>query len=557
MKNYFKLKKVFCGLLILALVCLNIVGCGRQGTPVGIDKESVKEKIIRMTVAGTPKIDPATAIDNGSCAAIVNIYDSLVMPDYEGGIMPLVAKEWDVDEQGLNFTIYLNEGIKFHNGDELTSEDVVFSAERLLDIGEGFAYLFTDIIKEVSAVDDYTVKFTLKESFGPFISTLSRLYILNKNQVIENIDESGPYGEMGDYGKDWLLSNDAGSGPYTVKEVQQQSHVYAVKFDDYWRGWDDDAPDAIKLIDNTEGATVRTMIGNRELEISDMWQSTENIEAMSKIPGVSIASYSRGSIQNLMLNTKKPPTDDINFRKALAYLLDYDTIVDKVFIGSIKATGPVCHNTPGYNPNLTEYYFNLDKASEYLAKSKYADKLDEYPVEFVLTAEVADHEKVALSLQSTAQKLGIKVNVSKAPWVSLTDQLTSLESTPNICCIDVPTHYNEAGAMLETRYHSKSAGTWEQAEWVQNGELDDMIEKALATIDKNDRFEQYNLIQEMVVDEICPTVWLVELYDRSAYQSDYVYWPAAELEKKGQVLNTLMGYHFYFYDCKIYPDKMN
>lgn len=560
MKKYSKLNITIYTLLITALICMTVVGCGgqNQGSSSSNDtsQDDIRGKVMRMTVSGTPKIDPATGSDYSSSIALVNIYDSLVYPHYDGSVKPLIAKEWEVDEEGLTYTFHLNEGIKFHNGDELTAEDVAFSMERLLTIGEGFAYLFTDVVESVSAVDEYTINFTLKDHYGPFVNTLSRLYILNKDQVIENIDDSGPYGDMGDYGKGWLVTNDAGSGPYTVKELQQQSHLYATKFSEYWQGWEEDAPEAIKLLDNTEGATVRTMMANKELEITDMWQSTENINALEKLPGVSIARYSRGSIQNMMLNTKKAPTDDVYFRKAISHLFDYDTMVDKVFVGSVQATGPVCTGTPGHNPDVYQYNLDLDKAKEYLSMSKYKDKLDEYPIDLLVNTDVADHEKVALSFQSLAQQVGIKVEISKAPWISIVDQLSTPETTPNVVCIDVPVHYNEAGAMLETRYHSRSVGTWEQGEWLQNSEIDKMIEDSLKTLDKEERFEKYKVIQQKLVEEICPTVWLVELYERSAYQSDYIYWPAAELEKEGEVMNTLMGYHFYFHDFKIYSDKM-
>lgn len=298
------------------------------------------------------------------------------------------------------------------------------------------------------------------------------------------------------------------------------------------------------------------MMANRDLEITDMWQSTENIQAMSKISGVSIATYSSGSIQNMMMNTKKAPTDDVNFRKAISCLFDYKMIAEKIFPGSPVAKGPVSVGTPGSDPSVYQYSLDIEKAKEYLQKSKYAGKLDQYPVELLVNTDVADHEKIALAFQAEAQKVGIKVNISKAPWISITDRVSKVDTTPNIVCIDVPPHYNEAGSLLETRYSSKSVGTWEQAEWLQDKEIDAAIEDALATVDQEERFAKYRAIENKLVNDICPTVWLVQLNSRSAYQSDYVYWPAAESAKQGKTINTLMGYHFYFHDFKVYPDKI-
>ncbi|HYE81085.1 MAG TPA: ABC transporter substrate-binding protein [Clostridia bacterium] len=547
--------------LVFVLITLTLSGCGSKEPAASSGEQNAptpvaQEKVMRVSVSGTPKIDPAVGMDYSSCIAFVNLYDSLVFPANDGSMEPALAEKWEVDESGLNYTFYLQKGIKFHNGDEIKADDVVFSINRLMTIGEGFAYLFSGVVKDASAVDDYTVKFTLEKTFGPFVSTLARLYVLNKDEVMQNINKEGSYGEFGDYGREWMITHDAGSGPYVAKELQQQGYLYATKYDEYYKGWDKDAPDAIRLIDNTEGATIRTMLGNKELEITDMWQSTENLQAMSKIPGVSIAVYSTGSIQNMMLNTKKAPTDDVNFRKALSYLFDYKMIADKIFPESPVAKGLACTTTPGHKEDIFTYSFDLEKAKEYLQKSKYAGSLEQYPVELLVNTDVADHEKVALAFQAAASQAGIKVNISKAPWISITDQVSKVDTTPNIVCINVPVHYNEVGSMLETRYHSKAVGTWEQAEWVQDKVLDAEIEDAIATVDQEERYEKYKRLQDKIVNEIVPTVWLVELNERSAYQSDYVYWPAAESAKEGKYINILMGYHFYFHDFKLYPEKM-
>ena len=243
------------------------------------------EKMLRMGVAGTPKIDPGVGSDAASALAHVNIYDTLVHPLAEGGVKPALAEKWDISANNLEYIFHLRKGVKFHNGDELKASDVAFTAKRLMTMGEGFSHMFKGIVKSVEAVDDYTVKFSLEKPLGPFINTLIRLYILNEKQVMANIDKAGNYGEFGDYGRNWLLTNDAGSGPYMVTELKQRQHMMAVRFADYWEGWENkDAPDTIKLVDSGEPATVRTMIEKRELEITDEYQSAENVAAMSKIP---------------------------------------------------------------------------------------------------------------------------------------------------------------------------------------------------------------------------------------------------------------------------------
>ena len=558
-----KPKKIkFIALMMVLSLLLVACGGGGETTPNGqtgpSDDPAVEpgEKIIRMSVSGTPRIDPAVSADGGSTIAHVNIYDSLVYPTPEGSVEPSLATDWEISEDGLTYTFNIREGVKFHNGNELKANDVAFSMNRLLTIGEGAAYLFKGYVEEAVAVDDYVVDIKLSQTFGPFLNVLTKLYIINEEEVMANMDPSGPYGEFGDYGRQWMMTNDAGTGAYYVTDIQEQGYLLAERFEDYWKGWDNpDAPDVIRLIDNTEASTIRTMVGNRELEITDEWQSTENINAMSRMEGVSVSVLSAGMTQNMMYNTKLAPTDDVNFRKALSYLFDYEMISNQILVDSPVSIGPVSADTPGAHPSLYQYHYNLDKAREHLEQSQYGDQLDQYPVELFVNSDVADHEKIALALQAAAQQVGVTVSISKGPWLTIQERVASVESTPNAICISVAPHYMEAGSMLATRYHSNSTGTWEQAEWLMDDEIDSMIMQAIGTVDREERFEKYYEIQEKLVD-LAPTAWLVDLMQRHVYQSDYVYWPVAEEGAKGNVLTLPMGYAFDFREFKVFPDQV-
>ncbi|MCX7668313.1 MAG: ABC transporter substrate-binding protein, partial [Atribacterota bacterium] len=307
------------------------------------------QKIIRFTEAWPTYLDPAVGNDFSSSVSLANLYDTLVFPTYDGEIVPHLATSWEVSEDHLTYTFHLRQGVKFHNGEELKAEDVVFSMERLLTIGQGYSYIFKPIIDKVEAVDDYTVRFTLKKPFGPFLYALVRLYVLNKDEVLAHAEKSGEYGEYGDYGMNWLLTHDAGSGPYMVKEMKMEEYLDAVRFPDYWKPFDANAPDEFKFIGTTETATVRTLVKKRELEISDFRQPAEFYDAVSKIEGVKVAKLFGGSTFYCMMHTRKPPTDDVHFRKALAYIVDYEAIANQIFPGARQAQGPVSFILPGHN----------------------------------------------------------------------------------------------------------------------------------------------------------------------------------------------------------------
>lgn len=541
-------------LLFLLPAFLTFAGGGREKESGAAETETAAEakeelKELRVTFAWPTYIDPAVGSDFSSSSAFVNLYDTLVYPTPDGGVKANVAERWDTSEDGMTWTFYLKKGVQFHDGSELTADDVVFTMNRLIDIGEGYGYMFSEKVESAEALDGYTVRFNLAEPYGPFLVTLVRLYILNEDVVRANMKADGPYGEMGDYGKEWLLTNDAGSGPYMVKDVQMEEYVLMEKFDDYWGYFAPNAPDEVKFIGTTEAVTVRTMMSRKELEIADQWQSLEALASLDELPGVEIATMSYGTMFSFMLHTKKPPTDDIHFRRALAYALDYQTVVDQIFPGSIIAQGPVAPGFPGHWSGFPESRQNLDKAMEELKQSRYYNRLNEYPVEIHWIAEVPDEEKVSLLALSNFAELGIQTEVVKVPWMSVVEEMGNLEESPNIVSVFVSPHYPEAGSMLSSRYHSDSAPTWEQNEWLLDKKIDKMIDDAISTIEMDERYEKYAEIQKRI-HELQPSLHLFEQAQKHPYQDSYIEWPSTTGEKI-----PVMGYDFAANFIQVFPER--
>ncbi len=507
------------------------------------------DTIIRVTGRSTAAVDPAKVADNLSTQALVNIYDTLVFPEANGKVKPWIATSWDVSKDQLTYTFHMQKGVKFHSGNTMTAEDVVYSLVRCQILGQGYGYLFTNV-KSAAAKDDSTVVFTLKQPNGTFLNTLIRLYILDSKLMKEKTQTTGKYGSNGDYGTTYLLDADAGSGPYKVKEVKKESYTLCEKFDGFWNGWKDGAPKQFKIVDTTDGTTVRTMLSNKELEISDQWQTNENLTSLAGIPGVKVASIFDLNHLDMMLNTKKAPTDDINFRKALIYMMDYSQL-QSLYPGSKIASGPVASDVAGHDGSIPQAKQDLNLAKQYLAKSKYAGKLAQTPMVVLWDSDVPDQEKIVLLLQSSAQKLGVNIQSKKAPWLSYTNLMAKIDSTPNGVIMYNEPNFNDAGSMLQVRYGLKTEGTWQQGEWLQNSDLSGRIDKAMQIADPTARYAQYAKLQEELVNDIAPTLSLLDAPERRAYAADRIDWPAADEVANGQPVCAEMGYLFYFHDFKM------
>ncbi|MFR8854536.1 MAG: ABC transporter substrate-binding protein [Oscillospiraceae bacterium] len=233
MKSMFK-KTAACA-LILTLI-LSMAACGKKETA-----SEHQEGQVVVNIDWPVYVDPGVASKDADMMAAVNMYDSLTFPNNDGTISPLVAESWESDSEGKVYTFYLRDDVLFHSGNKLTAEDVKFTMDRMLTMGEGLAYLYHGVVSSTEVLDEHTVKFTLNEPSGTFPTALTRLYILDSALVKENIDPSGSYGEFGDYGKAWLTTNDAGSGPYKIKEMRTEEYVLMEQSDNYWK-IDENAP---------------------------------------------------------------------------------------------------------------------------------------------------------------------------------------------------------------------------------------------------------------------------------------------------------------------------
>lgn len=533
--------------IALALLLIAVVAQGAS---------AASNNIVRITASWPCKIDPAVGYDNAASVAHANLYDTLVLVDVDGAIKPHVAKSWTYNAATKTYTFKLESGVKFHSGNTLTATDVVYSLNRMLAIGQGWSFVFKSFIKAASAPAPDTVNIVLNSDYGPFLQTLIHMCIVDSKTVIANTKKEGPYGANGDYGKDWLTLNDAGSGPYKVDEMKSAESLTASRFEGYFKGVAKDSPEGFKMIGTTEAITVRALMSRRELEIGDEWQTAESYAQLKNIPGVKVADFVVGGLMILHMNTSLQPLDDVHVRKALQYVFDYDA-AQSLFPGSKATSGPVGSALPGYNDQLAKFKQNIDLAKKELSLSKYKDTIGKYEIELGWVSEVPDEEKIALLLQSNAQSIGINIKVVKAPWLTWLDRTTKAATTPGFLIrIQSSVSFPEAGAPLDY-YRSTARGAPTNCHWFSDAlqaDLDKLVGDALATMDQAKRYEKYRTVAAKIVEE-ASDIWAVELPQRQAYQANYLRWPAGDAAVAGGKVNVLVGFRLYFRDMRLSPQR--
>lgn len=541
---------------ILAVLCSAglLASCGSNGGAQGSAQQTAsRPSIIRFSADSTPKIDPAVITDLVGSICVENLYDNLIYDDETAN----VATDWVVSEDGLEYTFHLKQGVKFHSGKEMKASDVVFSFNRFVSIGEGFAYLYSGV-KECVALDDYTVRFTLNAPSGAFLASVWHVFILDEEQVMANIVDDGTYGEYGDYGKTWLLENDAGSGPYTATEMVHSNYFLASRYPDWHMGWEgrENAPEQFKAVYLTEPSTQQTMMANQELEITSPWFAPENYDTLDAMDGIDLAFTSWACTQYVFFNTQKAPTDDVNYRKALSCLLDYESFLGPCYYGASGSVGPVSAAINGHNADCITYQYDLEKAKAYLAQSKYADTYQAVELDcFLLDASPA-LEKMMLSLQASCQKVGITMNIRKGPWLTYQESITTPENTPNVATCNISPSVNDAASVMRTLFGSSTAGTFENSTWISNPQLDARLDAAVQIVDTGKRNAVAAELQDYVMDVLCPSAPVADLANPYAYQSTYIDWPVADFYKQtGELKYYALGMDMYMPDISVYTDR--
>lgn len=456
----------------------------------------------------------------------------------------MVAESWDISADGLTYTFHIRKGIKFHDGTQLDASDVEFTMKRYVEVGSGLGAWFTRYITNNKLIDQWTVQFTIKEKYAPFLYKCATLYIMNKDLVKQHL-KSGPYGDWGDYGQEWCTTNDAGSGPYYVKEFRLEDKLIMDLFEDYWGLIRPRAPKEWIMIGTCEPMTVRTLMKNGEAEMSDQWQSPENFEALAAIPGVKIANLNVGGYAFIYVNNGRPPTDDVHFRLALSYLTDYDKIVS-LWPGTTRLKGAVPDYILGFNKNLKYPTFNMTKAEEELKQSKYYGQLDQYPVYLWWSTDVPVEEKICTSFAENAQKLGIKVEVTDMPWSKCIEAAAVKDQCPNGIVMISSVSWPEANSVFD-----QFSSTYKTTNflWIENETVDSLITDMMATIDTGERLNKEATFQQLAVDQAF-SIYILQIPEQHAYTYTYVDWPAAN----GQVI-SLSGANSRWNEIELYTEK--
>ncbi len=481
------LKRKSTFVLMVALLCVAslIASCGPAADPTPTDPDvsdptPAGPQDIIVALSGSPKALCAwrgTSVGDQSVANLIHF--GLLEWDENLVIEPLAAKEiLFPDETTIVFE--LHEGIFFHDGVEMTSADVKYTYDLIRDAD--FAAQnrgFYTPIKEITTPDDYTVEFHLHEPNAPM------LYYMSIGIMPKHIGE--------EHGEEWMEENAVGIGPYQLVEWVMEERIVIEAFDDCF--WGRPAIDSITYRMIPEMATRVIELEAGSVHVID-WVAPEEVERLKDHAEIRLDISPGSGMNYLFANVEKPPLDDLRVRKALAYLFDQEKMVEHILRGQGDYIyGPIIPSSWAYHPDLPKYEFDVERAKELLAEAGYEDGLT-----LELTFFWEPFREMAEILQYDFAQAGVNLEVKQvnsALWYELS------EAGDIELGIQGWRGQTDPDRGVYRQFHSDNrqpAGpNWAR---YSNPEVDELLDKARAVTDVEERKALYWEIQEIVAEEL-------------------------------------------------------
>ncbi len=469
-------------------------------------------------------LDPHFAYDTLSMTACRLLYDGLLDYDYEGKMIPSLAVALpEVSAEGRIFRFTLREGIKFHNGREITAHDVSWSLHRLLSqrIGSpGYPFYKSivgapdyhdgnaDSVAGIIVIDDRTIEFRLDEPDQTFLNALAMPFAYPiPREHVERIEREEGFDAVG--------RNPVGAGPFMFARWERGVQVELVRFDQYWAPRP--RPDRMIFLENISADVASARFRNGDL---DILYRPSKINLLFFRQSEAWAPYRAempsASVFALGLNCELPPFDDVHVRRAVAFAIDRSKL-ERLDPGQvIAATQVLPPMLPPHDPDLpTKQYFDLERAKEEMRLAGFPNGLEE-PITLWVRGE--GEVRVAQLFQQDLKEIGIEVElkmVSFATYLKETGRPRVAQAAFTGWHQDFPDPSNFMDILFHTRsIHPENS---ENRSFYSNPELDALLDRARAETDRAERLALYARANAILAAD-APWVFLYYPVDMFVWQ---------------------------------------
>jgi len=546
-------------LLFLSLFVIALAACGgddaTEGDPAdtdsseeteeaeeaeGTDEEEEEatddgeEKVLIFARGGdSESLDPGSTSDGESSRVTQQVLETLLeFEDESFDLRPGLAHDWDVSDDGLKYTFYLEEGVTFHDGTDFNAEAVKINFDRFADPEheyafqeDGYVYFMYEtmfggqkgdeghVVDEVVAVDDYTVEFHLNKPLGFFLQNMAMTYFAITSPAA--LEEYGPE----------INENPVGTGPFKFVSWTKDDSIILEKFEDYRI---EGLPKLDRVIFEVIPDNAARLIALRSGDI-DIMDGLNPDDAAGVEADDDLILYARAenNFGYVGFNVQKEPVDNQTLRQAISHAIDREAIVEALYAGyGTPAVNPLPPNYLGYNDEVEGYQYDIDKAKELLAEAGYADgvEIDLWTMP-VARPYMPDPETVAEIIQNNLAEIGVEINIVREEWAPY------LEKTQNgehqMYMLGWSGTNGDPDYFLSSLLHGNNVGD-SNREFYANDEVDRLLDEAKVAVDQDEREDLYKQAQAIIAEEapMIPLVHSTPVMATAAYVKDYIPHPS-------------------------------
>jgi ABC-type transport system substrate-binding protein len=471
-------------------------------SPIATSKgDSGGGKLVRLYI-DPPTLDPHLTTDATSAQIIIEVFGGLVTIDRDLNIVPDLAEDWEISDDGRVYTFFIRPDATFHNGKSVTAEDVRWSLERA-----------TNPLTESPVVDQYLGDIVgVKEKLNGDAETISGIKVIDPKTLEITIDASKSYflakltyptGFVLDREnieadpKRWFRRPN-GTGPFRLTQYDVGETMVLSRFANYHLG-----PPLLEEVEMIlSGGTSMLMYENDEIHVSGIGLADLDriLDPGNSLNAELLQAPPTFSIQYIGLNVNEPPLDDVKVRQALNLAIDKQNLASSVLADQVvPANGILPPGFPGFNPQLRGYEFDPERARQLLAESKYGDDLDNFPP-ITMTTSGSFGATVSLDMEVVLQmwkkNLGIEAEFQQTEFATFLKDLHKRRF--QMFDIGWIADYPDPENFLDILFHSESSNNHTN---YSNPQVDALLEQARTETDEALRFRLYNQAEQIIVDD--------------------------------------------------------
>jgi peptide/nickel transport system substrate-binding protein len=480
-------------LRLLAIALLSVV----VALPASSARAQSKDTLTVGLVWINDTLDPHMHFQRVGILININMFDSLLHKNTKLEYEPSLATSW----KSLNDTTWelkLRKGVKFHNGDPLTAEDVKFSFDRVLEPGKeqkrSPQYGNVRAIKEVRIVNPETIHLVTDKPFPLLLERLVFFPIVPKKHI-EKVGDAA-----------FAESATVGTGPWKLVEWKRGQHLRLEAFNDHWRG-----KPAFKNLMFREIPEVSTQIAELKTGGVDLIRNV-SADLMPEIKAHAqtyVTSAPILRVHYMALDMRTEPFNKKLARQAANHALDRDAIVQKMMAGLGRVVPTVVHPAAfGYDASVTPYPYDPKKAKALLAQAGYPNGVD-----ITIHSAFSEYRPVFEAMAQMLTDAGIRTTAKIWDPGPAWNKFFQGEGKATHGFYGSWGYYSvfDADAILHPLYHTEPGG-WIGKWYTRVEGLDPMIDQARSILDQPRRRQIYSQIQKLVKEE-APTIFLFHQYD--------------------------------------------